>query len=251
VNDPRTGIRLERSREQARADLRIAIPPVNVLDTLTLAELARQIVASRPARVLVLTGLPRAFSAGVSVADHVPEPGRIEEMLTAMRDVLSALVETEAITLAAVSGACLGGGAEIVTACDLVLVTEDARIGFPEIRLACFPPGAAALLPARIGQARAAEWILSGQVHSGREAAEAGFATRAVPAERLDAETERMAERLLSASPDALAAARELLRQGRREALAQRLPAAEEAYRRLAGNEDLAQAVRQFGIRKP
>ncbi len=251
MNDPQTGIRLERSRDLARADLRIAIPPVNVLDILTLAELARQIVASRPARVLVLTGLPRAFSAGVSVADHAPEPARIEEMLTAMRDVLSSLVETDAITLVAVSGACLGGGAEIVTACDLVLVTEDARIGFPEIRLACFPPGASALLPGRIGPARAAEWILSGQVYSGRDAAEAGFASRAVAAGRLEAETERMAERLLSASPDALAAMRELLRQGRREALAQRLPAAEEAYRKLAGSEDLAQAVKQFGIRKP
>ena len=61
--------------------------------------------------------------------------------------VLRALVETPAVTLASVSGACLGGGAEIVAACDLVLVAEDARIGFPEIRLACFPPAAAVLLP--------------------------------------------------------------------------------------------------------
>ena len=75
-------------------------------------------------------------------------------MLAAMRGVLEALIESEAVTLAAVSGACLGGGAEIVAACDIVLVAEDARIGFPEIRLACFPPGAAALLPARIGEAR-------------------------------------------------------------------------------------------------
>ena len=94
-----------------------------------------------PARLLVLRGLPRAFSAGVEVAAHAPEPDLIEGMLAAMRRVLCALVETPAVTLAAVSGACLGGGAEIVAACDLVLVAEDARIGFPEIRLACFPPG--------------------------------------------------------------------------------------------------------------
>src|SRR5262249_61903921 len=101
-------------------------------------------------------------------ADHVPEPARIETMLSAMRGALEALVASEAVTLAAISGACLGGGAEIVSACDLVLVAEDARVGFPEIRLACFPPGAAALLPGRIGEARANEWILSGRVVSGR-----------------------------------------------------------------------------------
>ncbi len=203
--DPRPpspkGIRLERSHDQARADLRIEIPPVNVLDTLSLAELARQVVEARPTRLLVLTGLPRAFSAGVSLADHVPEPSRIDAMLTAMRDALAALLETPAVTLAAVSGACLGGGAELVSACDLVLVSEDARVGFPEIRHACFPPGACALLPGRIGEARAAEWILSGARRSGREAADAGFAARAVPAGRLEDETERLAERISRPRP--------------------------------------------------
>ncbi len=101
------------------------------------------------------------------MAAHAPEPARIEAMLAAMRAVLAALVETPAVTLASVSGACLGGGAEIVAACDLVLVSEDARIGFPEIRLACFPPGAAVLLPLRLGEARATEWILTGQTYLG------------------------------------------------------------------------------------
>ena len=239
-------IRLERSRDGSRADLRIEIPPVNVLDVAALEELARRIADSPPARLLVLAGTPRAFSAGVDVAQHAPEPEAIEAMLGAMRRVLSALVDTNAVTLASVSGACLGGGAELVCACDLVLVAEDARVGFPEIRLACFPPGAAALLPLRVGEARAAEWILTGATYSGREAAEAGFASRAVEGARLDDETERLASRVLSASPQALAAARDLTRRRRREALRTVLPAAEDAYRTLAGSEDLARAVRDF-----
>ncbi len=241
------GIALERSRGGARADLRIAYPPVNVLGAAALGELASRILDAPPARLLVLTGLPRAFSAGVAVADHAPEPAQIDRMLGAMREVLTALVATPAVTLAAVSGACLGGGAEIVAACDVVLVAEDARVGFPEIRLACFPPGGAALLPGRIGPARAAEWILAGEVRSGREAAEAGFASRAVPAARLASETERLADLLLETSPSALSEARELLRRGRRAALETELPAAEEAYRRLAGSDELARAVREFG----
>ncbi len=229
-----------------RADLRIAIAPVNVLGVAELESLALRVGEVRDARVLVLTGLPRAFSAGVSVAEHDPAPEAIERMLAAMRRVLDALVRVPAVTLAAVSGACLGGGAEIAAACDIVLVAEDARIGFPEIRLACFPPGAAALLPARVGEARANEWILTGRTLSGREAAQSGFASRAVEAGSLPRETDRLAEDLLARSPAALAALRELLRSGRRQALAAALPRAEEAYRTLAEDADLRRAVQDF-----
>lgn len=243
---PRAAIRLERSRTGARADLRIDRPPANVLDLAALGDLARAVRDAPPARVLVIRGLPHAFSAGVDVADHVPEPEPIERMLAAMRALLEALLGVPAVTVAEVSGACLGGGAEIVAACDLTLCSDDARIGFPEVRLACFPPGGVALLPAQIGSARAAEWILSGRTFSGREAAEAGFVARAVPAARLAEAIDRLADELLGLKGAGLAAARELLRAARREALATRLPDAEEAYRRLAGNADLARAVREF-----
>lgn len=160
---PSGGIALAHSAGGARADLRIARPPVNVLDAASLHAIAREVRAAGAARLLVLTGLPAAFSAGVDVAEHAPEAAAIATMLAAMREVLEALVASPAVTLAAVQGACLGGGAEIVAACDLVLLADDARVGFPEIRLACFPPGAAALLPAsserpgrRIGSSRAA-----------------------------------------------------------------------------------------------
>ena len=243
---PPAGIRLERSRGGTRADLRIDRPPANVLDVAALGELARAVGLAEDARVLVLSGLPRAFSAGVDVAEHVPEPAAIERMLAAMRGVLDALARAPAVTLAAVSGACLGGGAEIVAACDLALGADDARIGFPEVRLACFPPVAVALLPGRIGETRAAEWILTGRTVSGREAAAAGFLSRSVSPERLAEESDRLAERLLALPPRGLSAARELLRAGRREAVEKRMPAAEDAYRRLAGDADLARAVREF-----
>jgi cyclohexa-1,5-dienecarbonyl-CoA hydratase len=239
-------IRLERSDEGRLARLEIHLPPVNVLGVADLELLAQRLAESRGAEVLLLSGLPRAFSAGVDVADHAPDADAIERMLTAMRNVLGRLVATPAVTLASVSGACLGGGAEIAAACDMVLASEDARIGFPEIRLACFPPGAAVLLPLRIGDARATEWILTGKTFSGLEAARLGFATRALPAARLARETEHAVEELLSRSPQALAAARDLLRRARREALARDLPRAEEAYRRLSGSEDLAKAVKDF-----
>ena len=243
------GIRLDRSRDGARADLRIAIPPANVLSLAALADLARAVGSAKDARVLVLSGLPKAFSAGVDVADHVPEPEPIRRMLAAMRELLEALLATPAITLASVSGACLGGGAEIVAACDLAVSSDDARIGFPEITLACFPPGAVTLLPLSIGEARAAEWILSGRIVSGREAEQAGFVSRSVAPDRLEEEVDRLAALLTGHGRAGLGAARDFLRIRRRDALATRLAAAEEAYRGLAGGADLAKTVRDFARR--
>jgi cyclohexa-1,5-dienecarbonyl-CoA hydratase len=167
-----------------------------------------------------------------------------------MRSALTALLRTPAVTVASVSGACLGGGAEIAAACDFVLASEDARIGFPEIELACFPPGAVALLSERVGPARAAEWILGGKAFSGSAAAAAGFASRAVPFARLAEETRALAGALASRSEAALSAVLPLLRRGRLEAVAQVLPRAEEAYRGLAGDAELARAVRDFPRRR-
>ena len=244
-----SGFLLSESPE-GRADLAIAIPPVNALGVGDLEDLAARLGEVRTSRVLVVRGLARAFSAGVSVSDHEPEPASIDRMLAAMRRVLSALLEMPAATVASVSGACLGGGAEIVAACDLVVAAEDARIGFPEIRLACFPPGATVLLPARIGEARAIEWILTGRTVSGREAAQAGFASRAVPPALLDREVDRLVAELLRKSPAALSAARGVLRAERSEALTRALPRAEDAYRTLARDPALSRAVRDFGKRR-
>ena len=239
-------ILLDLAEGGALARLEIHLPPVNVIGAAHLAEITRRIEEAAGSRVLLLSGLPRAFSAGVELADHVPEPRAIERMLAAMRGVLAALLESPAVTIAAVSGACLGGGAEIAAACDFVLASEDARIGFPEIRLGCFPPAAAALLPPRIGEARAAEWILTGRSYSGIEAVSAGFATRAFPAAGLEREALRLANDLLSRDPLALSEARRLLRRPRQEALAHSLPLAEEAYRKLQGSEALTKAVQEF-----
>ncbi len=250
------GVRLE-ARDGLVARIRLDRPPVNVLSVADLDSLAEAVAAATdvssaggapPAQVLVLGGLSRAFSAGIEVAEHAPDPPAIERMLAAMRAAVAALTDTTAVTVAEVSGACLGGGAELAAACDFVYCSEDARIGFPEIRLACFPPAGAVLLPLRIGASRAAEWILSGRSVSGREAAAAGFATRALPAGVLRAETDRSARELASRSSAALAGALSLLRAARREALLPGGPLAraEDAYRRLAHDPDLARAVAEF-----
>lgn len=159
--------------------------------------------------VVLLEGDSRAFSAGVDVKAHVPE--QIQEMLTGFHAVIRAVAGSRKITIAAVQGACLGGGAELVAVCDMVYTARDAAWGFPEIKLGCYPPVAAVVLPALVGQKRAGELILTGRQISGDEAVAIGLATRSARAEELHAIVEETLAELRQLSPAALAHAKKAL----------------------------------------
>jgi len=193
----------------ARIELRH--PPLNVVDVPMMEELAAALseTESRPdVSTVVISGEEKAFSAGVDVAAHAPD--RVEEMLVKFHGVIRALVATRKVTIAAVHGHCLGGGAELAMVCDIVYTTEDAQWGFPEINLGCYPPVACAALAALIGQKRAAELILTGRTISGREAAQIGLATAAVAGDPNSAVEECVAN-LLQLSPAALAVTKKAL----------------------------------------
>jgi len=108
------------------------------------------------------------------------------------------------VTIAAVRGHCLGGGAEVAMVCDLVYTTVSAQWGFPEIKLGCYPPVACTALAALVGQKRASELILTGRTITGAEAADIGLANRAVADEELDSTVDRTVQELLRLSPAAL-----------------------------------------------
>ena len=187
----------------ARIELRN--PPLNVIDIQMMEELG-QVLAELEARAditaIVLSGDGKCFSSGVDVAAHTPD--NIEEMLTKFHAVIRALISSKKVTIAAVHGHCLGGGAELAMVCDMVYTSEDAQWGFPEIKLGCYPPVACAALAALVGQKRAAELILTGRSISGKEAAEIGLATRGCPGSSASLMEERL-EDLLKLSPAALA----------------------------------------------
>jgi len=187
-------------------------PPLNVIDLPMIVELQRTLaeIESRDEISAVLfQGNARAFSAGVDIKAHLPE--QIHEMLTNFHSVIRAIVASRKVTIAAVRGACLGGGAELAAVCDMVYTAHDAAWGFPEIKLACYPPVAAVALATLIGQKRAAELILTGRQFSGDEAAAMGLANRSVAAEELDSVVERTLAELRGLSPAALAHAKKAI----------------------------------------
>jgi len=184
-------------------------PPLNVIDLPMMRELQQalaEIEARSDISVVLFEGDPRAFSAGVDVKAHVPE--HVHEMLTSFHAVIRAIVASRKVTIAAVQGACLGGGAELAAVCDMVYTARDATWGFPEIKLGCYPPVAAVALPALVGQKRATELILTGRQISGDEAVAIGLANRSARADELTAIVDETISQLQAMSPAALALAK-------------------------------------------
>jgi cyclohexa-1,5-dienecarbonyl-CoA hydratase len=180
-------------------------PPLNVIDLAMMDELRAALseIESQPkVSTIIFRGEGRCFSAGVDVAAHTPE--NVKLMLEKFHAVIRVLLATTKVTIAAVHGTCLGGGAELAMVCDLVYTTEDSQWGFPEIHLGCFPPVAATALAALIGQKRASELILTGRTITGAEAVEFGLANQTVASDQLDTVVDEAVQRLSQLSPAAL-----------------------------------------------
>lgn len=224
-------------------------PPVNVLDLALLSEL-RPVLDSLGADTatdfLVVRGAgARAFSAGVDVRDHARE--KVPQMLEVVHGVIRRLLALPQVTIALVRGACLGGGLELATSCDLILASEESVFGTPEINVGCYPPVALARFPSLLGYHRAAELILTGRKISAREAAEIGMINRAVPAEKLEQALAALLEELRSKSGAVLRIALKGLREIRLKTFSSDLARAEELYlNELLKTEDVEEGVQAF-----
>jgi len=162
-------------------------PPLNIIDIGMMKDIhaaLQNAESDRDVSVVVFRGAgEKGFSAGVSIQDHTPE--KITEMIPLFHSSFRLLAKTEKVTVAAIHGVCLGGGLELASLCDLVVATEDAQFGQPEIKLGQFPPVAVILLPWLIGYRKAAELILTGASIGAREAQSLGLVNRVVPAPQL------------------------------------------------------------------
>jgi cyclohexa-1,5-dienecarbonyl-CoA hydratase len=223
-------------------------PPVNVLHIPLLRELDDALAtvgADAEARVLVVTGKGSAFCAGVDVADHTPE--RIGTTLDLFHGAIRKLLRLELPVIAAVNGVALGGGCELLLACDVVLARAGAKLGQPEIRLGTLPPVAAVLMPRLLGRQRALDLILSGDVFTADEAAGWGLVTRVLADEAFDAAVASYAEKLASLSRPVMRLAKRATREGEHGEPAGALEVAERLYLdELMGLRDASEGLAAF-----
>src|SRR6185369_17251152 len=131
-------------------------PPLNVLNIAMMREIAKALAQSAQREVVAIVFDAdkecRAFSAGVAIEEHVAET--IYQMLVTFHAIFRQLEQIAKPAIALVDGAALGGGCELVAACDIVIASDRSRFGQPEINLGLFPPVAAVLLSRVIGEKR-------------------------------------------------------------------------------------------------
>lgn len=197
------------------ARISINRPPLNILNTETMLEL---IIALERARddpsvyVVVITGSgDRAFSAGVDIREHLPD--KVSSTLSVFNKVFYTLKGLDKPTVALVNGVALGGGCELAIGCDMVLASESARFGQPEITVGAIPPVALVLLPKLVGPKKAFELILTGDVISAAEARQIGLVNQVVSQDKLEEALSELVGKLKDKSSVVIKLTRMSLRQ--------------------------------------
>jgi cyclohexa-1,5-dienecarbonyl-CoA hydratase len=165
--------------------------PLNVLNIAMMKEINQALDAlqNQSFKMLLFQAAGKAFSAGVDVGEHLGD--QVNEMIEVFHGIFRRMDKLPAVSVAAVQGAALGGGCELALYCDLVIASEKAKFGQPEIQVGVFPPIAALILPRQIGRKKALELVLSGEIISAQEALALGMVNKVVPAENLEAELQK------------------------------------------------------------
>jgi len=230
------------------ATLLLHRPPLNIINLEMLDELnaAWSEIEDAKTQVVVISGEgDRAFSAGVDVADHAP--GKIETMLENFHRMVLRIRKSDCVSIAAVHGHALGGGAELAMMCDLIIAADNAQIGQPEISLGCYPPVAVAYLPGAIGFHKASEMILLGESVTAAEAERLGIVNKVVPRAGLTDAVDGYVDKLLTKSSAILALAKRALREGTGHHFEQALDRTHELYvRELTKTEDTVEGMNAF-----
>jgi cyclohexa-1,5-dienecarbonyl-CoA hydratase len=232
------------------ARITFARPPLNIFNIAMMREIGAALAAcinQRELVAIVFEAAPetRAFSAGVAIEEHVAET--IYQMLESFHAIFRTLEQLAKPAIAIVDGAALGGGCELVAGCDIVIASERARFGQPEIKLGVFPPVACVLLPLTIGDKRARELILTGELIDATQALSLGLVNHVVPAPHLQAKAQDLLARLRELSGASLEATRRAIDLGRGRSLDAALSAVEDLYlHELMKTEDASEGVKAF-----
>ena len=182
---------IEVTLEKGLGSITLNRPPVNILNIAMMEEINRALDSwqgNSNLKAVLFKAKGKCFSAGVDVGEHMGDLA--PKMIDVFHGIFRRMDKLGALTVASVYGSCLGGGCELAIFCDMVVASDSAKFGQPEILVGVFPPIAAQIMPRIIGRKAAAELIFSGKIISGDEALKMGLINKVVKAEELGKETE-------------------------------------------------------------
>ena len=201
-------------------------------------------------RVVVLKGAGKAFCAGADIRAFL-EMTPLDALKRAKEVGTSTLAkiirETPKPFIAAVHGYCLGGGFELAMACDIIIASEDAVFGSPEVNVGVIPGGGGTqILPRLVGEKKAKELIFTGDRITAKEALELGIVNRVVPLDKLMEAVNEFIEKIKSKSPIVIAAAKEAINASLEMPLSEGLKYEMQIFAQLFSTEDQKEGARAF-----
>jgi len=192
------------------ATLTLNRAPLNVFNIEMMEEINKYLEGlkkEKSLKLLVIQAMGKAFSAGVDVGEHLGD--LVYKMIEVFHRMFHLMDELKVPSIAVVNGSALGGGCEMALYCDMVIATEKAKFGQPEIQVGVFPPIAALIFPRMIGRKKAMELILSGETISAQEALNMGLINKVIPEASLAEEVNGFVEKFKKLSGVVLRLAKE------------------------------------------
>lgn len=200
---------------------------------------------------LVITGSERAFAAGADIKE-MAEATAVDMLLRDSIKRWDRIRQIKKPVIAAVSGYCLGGGCELAMTCDLILASESAQFGQPEVNLGVMPgAGGTQRLTRAIGKSKAMELVLTGRTMSAREAEQLGLVARVVPVEAYLDEALKLANEIAARPPLALRLAKEAINKAFETSLGDGLDYERRLFYLLFATADQKEGMRAFVEKRP
>lgn len=195
-------------------------------------------------KVVILTGAGRSFIAGADINELKALTMQQARKVVRLGEVIENL---EKPVIAAVNGYALGGGCEIAMACDVIVASEYAKFGQPEINLGIIPGGGGTQrLPRVVGMHKAKEMVFTGDIIDAKEAERIGLVNKVVPAGELEATVRAIADKVASKSPVAVKLAKAAMNRGMRTNLETGLAYEKELYSLSHTTKDRAEGIAAF-----
>ncbi|OFY62852.1 MAG: enoyl-CoA hydratase [Bacteroidetes bacterium RIFCSPLOWO2_02_FULL_36_8] len=203
-------------------------------------------------KVIVITGNEKAFAAGADIKE-MADKNAIDMLKVDQFSTWDQIKKTKKPLIAAVSGFALGGGCELTMLCDMIIASETARFGQPEIKIGVMPgAGGTQRLTRAVGKAKAMEMVLTGKMISAKEALDAGLINKIVPVELYLEEALNVASEIASMSPVAIRLAKESVLRAFETSLEEGLQFERKNFYLTFSSEDQKEGMKAFiGKRKP
>ena len=227
---------------------------LNALNKALIAELTRAIEAFDAADkigCMLITGSDKAFAAGADIKEMADKPF-IEAYLGDFVSNWNAAAHARKSIVAAVAGFALGGGCELAMQCDIIIASETAKFGQPEIKLGVIPGiGGTQRLARAVGKAKAMDLILTGRTMDAAEAEKSGLVARVVPSADLMAEAMKVAETIANMSLPSVLAGKEAVNRAFESGLSEGMAFERRIFHSLFATEDQKEGMKAFIEKRP